>query len=123
VASSADGSAAFGRPSRWRSQPPPLTYAIDACYAIGVPLRMIFIESAIFTTDVQRLLSDESYTALQMELAAKPNAGDVIQGTGGLRKIRWTLPGKGKRGGTRVIYYHVAARAQIRLILIYPKGV
>lgn len=84
---------------------------------------MIFIESAIFTTDVQRLLSDESYTALQMELAAKPNAGDVIQGTGGLRKIRWTLPGKGKRGGTRVIYYHVAARAQIRLILIYPKGV
>jgi hypothetical protein len=52
-----------------------------------------------------------------------PNAGDVIAGTGGLRKIRWTVAGKGRRGGTRVIYYHVVAQAQIRLILIYRKGI
>jgi len=51
-----------------------------------------------------------------------PNAGDVIAGTGGLRKIRWTVAGTGKRGGTRVIYYHVVAQAQIRMILIYRKG-
>ena len=84
---------------------------------------VVFIESAIFTADVRRLLSDESYAALQAQLAARPDAGDVIRGTGGLRKLRWVLPGKGKRGGARVIYYHVAAHAQIRLILIYPKGV
>jgi hypothetical protein len=83
---------------------------------------MIFIESPIFTVDVERLLDDASYTALQLELAARPDAGDLIQGTGGLRKIRWTLPGKGKRGGTRVIYYHMVDRSQIRLILIYAKG-
>ncbi len=52
-----------------------------------------------------------------------PNAADVIAGSGGLRKIRWTVAGKGRRGGTRVIYYHVVAQAQIRLILIYRKGI
>ena len=54
-----------------------------------------------------------------------PNAGAVIAGTGGLRKIRWSVAGKGKRGGTRVIYYHVVAQAQaqIRMILIYRKGI
>ena len=52
-----------------------------------------------------------------------PNAADVIAGSGGLRKIRWTVAGKGKRGGTRVIYYPVVAQAQIRMILIYRKGI
>ena len=49
--------------------------------------------------------------------------GDVIQDTGGLRKIRWSANGKGKRGGVRVIYYHLTADAQIRLLLIYKKGI
>jgi len=52
-----------------------------------------------------------------------PNSGAVIAGTGGLRKIRWSVTGKGKRGGTRVIYFHVVAHAQIRMILIYRKGI
>jgi hypothetical protein len=52
-----------------------------------------------------------------------PNAGAVIAGTGGLRKIRWAVARRGKRGGTRVIYYHVVAQAQIRMILIYRKGI
>ena len=56
-------------------------------------------------------------------IVAMPNAGAVIPGTGGLRKIRWSVAGKGKRGGTRVIYYHVVAQAQIRMILIYRKGI
>jgi hypothetical protein len=47
----------------------------------------------------------------------------VIQGAGGLRKVRWSAPGSGKRGGVRVIYFHVAADAQVRLLLIYRKGV
>lgn len=84
---------------------------------------MIFIESPIFTADVIELLSDEDYAALQVHLAANPDIDDLIQQTGGLRKIRWTVKGRGKRGGTRVIYYHVVAQSQIRMILIYRKGV
>ena len=84
---------------------------------------MVFIETPIFTADVCALLSDEKYAGLQQHLVATPNAGAVIAGTGGLRKIRWTVAGKGKRGGTRVIYYHVVAQAQIRMILIYRKGI
>lgn len=82
-----------------------------------------FYRNPIFTADVCALLSDEEYAALQLHLVAQPNAGAVIAGTGGLRKIRWTAAGKGKRGGTRVIYYHVVAQAQIRMILIYRKGI
>ena len=84
---------------------------------------MVFIETPIFTADVCALLSDEEYAALQQHLVAQPNAGPVIAGTGGLRKIRWVVAGKGKRGGIRVIYYHVVAHAQIRMILIYRKGI
>ena len=55
--------------------------------------------------------------------ASQPDAGDVITGTGGLRKIRWTSVGKGKRGGSRVIYFHAVAQSQIRMLLIYRKGI
>lgn len=84
---------------------------------------MIFIESPVFTEDLNELLSDESYSEFQEYLAEHPTAGDVIQGTNGLRKIRWAAQGKGKSGGVRVIYYHVCAAYQIRLILIYRKGI
>jgi len=84
---------------------------------------MVFIETPVFTADVCALLGDEEYAALQLSPVAQPNAGAVIAGTGGLRKIRWSVAGKGKRGGTRVIYYHVVAQAQIRMILIYRKGI
>jgi hypothetical protein len=84
---------------------------------------MVFIETPIFTDDVGALLSDEEYAALQQHLVAVPNAGAVVAGTGGLRTIRWSVAGRGKRGGTRVIYYHVVAQAQIRMILIYRKGI
>jgi hypothetical protein len=84
---------------------------------------MVFIESAVFTRQVQELLTDEAYAQLQEHLALNPQAGPVIQDTGGLRKARWGVPGGGKRGGARVIYFHVSAQAQIRLLLIYAKGV
>ena len=84
---------------------------------------MIFIESQIFTEDLQGLLSDDSYREFQCYLTDHPHAGDVIQGTNGLRKIRWAAQGKGKSGGVRVIYYHLCAMQQIRLILIYRKGI
>jgi hypothetical protein len=84
---------------------------------------MVFIESPIFTADVVELLSDEEYAMLQEHLAHRPDAGDLITQTGGLRKVRSRVEAGGKRGGVRVIYYYVAAQAQIRLILIYRKGV
>jgi mRNA-degrading endonuclease RelE of RelBE toxin-antitoxin system len=84
---------------------------------------MIFIESAVFTKQVQELLSDESYAEFQHYLAQCPEAGDVIRETGGLRKVRWSVPGRGKSGGVRVIYYHVSAQGQIRLLVIYRKGI
>lgn len=71
---------------------------------------MIFIESAVFTRQVVELLSDDAYAAFQRHIAFHPDAGDVIQGTGGLRKVRWGMAGGGKRGGVRVIYLHVSAR-------------
>ena len=83
---------------------------------------MIFIETSIFTEDVLSLLTDDEYTDFQQFLANNPLAGDVIQQTGGLRKIRWVSGGKGKRGGVRVIYYHVTADSQIRLLLMYKKS-
>lgn len=89
----------------------------------GQNVKMIFIESPIFTEDLGALLSDESYREFQEYLAENPEAGDVIQGTNGLRKVRWTANGKGKSGGVRVIYFHLSRAYQIRLILIYRKGV
>ena len=66
---------------------------------------MVFIETSIFTKEIQRLLPDESYRMLQSGLMLRPDAGSVIRGSGGLRKIRWNLPGSGKRGALRVIYF------------------
>jgi len=66
---------------------------------------MIFIETSIFTKEIRKLLQDESYRQLQAILMLRPEAGSLIRGSGGLRKIRWNLPGSGKRGALRVIYY------------------
>jgi len=66
---------------------------------------MVFIETPIFTKLVIELLSDDSYAELQQMLLLRPDAGDVIPGSGGLRKVRWRIAGQGKRGGLRIIYY------------------
>ena len=66
---------------------------------------MEFVETPLFTRLVKKLLNDDEYRELQEVLIYRPDLGDVIQGTGGLRKIRWMRKGRGKRGGVRVIYY------------------
>ena len=66
---------------------------------------MKFIETSIFTKEIKNLLPDESYRMMQTSLMLRPDAGPIIRGSGGLRKIRWNLPGSGKRGSLRVIYY------------------
>lgn len=83
---------------------------------------MIFVESPVFSKLLADLLTDDEYAAFQVWLAANPKAGDVVRDTDGLRKVRWSAGGKGKRGGVRVIYYHLDELAHIRLLLIYRKG-
>ncbi len=65
---------------------------------------MVIKETSVFTRQVSKLLDVESYRLLQLLIAADPEAGDLIRGTSGLRKIRWQGSGRGKRGGVRVIY-------------------
>ena len=84
---------------------------------------VIFVESPVFTRQVAELLNDEDYSDLQQFLVSQPDAGDVIQGTGGLRKVRWVTAGKGKRGGSRVIYFHAFQAAANSDAPHLPKGV
>ena len=81
---------------------------------------MVFIETSIFTKEIKRLLPDDNYKKLQIALMLRPEAGDLIHGTRGLRKIRWNLPHKGKRGSLRVIYYW-DGRNKIFMLLPYKK--
>ena len=84
---------------------------------------MRFIETHVFTRELLELLpDDDDYRALQIALLLRPDAGDLIRGTGGLRKMRFPLPGRGKRGGLRVIYYWDKPRDRIFMLLIYKKS-
>lgn len=81
-----------------------------------------FIELQGFSKRRQALLPDDEFRAFQEILINDPEAGGTISGTGGFRKIRWSRPGTGKRGGVRVIYYNVTIKGRIYLALIYPKN-
>ena len=83
---------------------------------------MQFIETSVFIRQVITLLTDDEYRQLQIALASRPTAGVIIQRSGGLRKIRWSMGERGKRGGVRVIYYWVVAQDQILMLFIYPKN-
>ena len=67
-------------------------------------------------------MNEEEYRELQNSLVKTPNAGNVIQGGGGIRKIRWKLQGRGKRGGARVIYYWETNENQIFMLYAYAKN-
>jgi hypothetical protein len=82
-----------------------------------------FVETRLFTRLVQEYLSDDEYGALQQALVANPEAGDVIPGSGGVRKLRWGVAGRGKRGGIRVIYYLRSRQGQIWMLTLYAKNV
>ncbi|URX64730.1 type II toxin-antitoxin system RelE/ParE family toxin [Luteibacter anthropi] len=79
-------------------------------------------ETPVFTRLITELVDDDNYAAFQQWLAQHPEAGDVIQNTGGLRKIRLACGGQGKRSGARVIYYHFVRRSHIAMLLVYPKN-
>lgn len=83
---------------------------------------MIFIEASTFTKLLPKYLSDEEYQALQTYLMQKPDAGDLVRGSGGVRKVRWALDGAGKSGGVRVIYYWKTQDHEIWMLTIYSKS-
>jgi len=92
---------------------PPLAYILRA---------VEFIETPTFTRLLANLLTGDEYRALQNALVKNPARGDLIAGGGGIRKLRHALPGRGKSGGVRAIYYWLMDEHQIYMLLIYPKS-
>jgi hypothetical protein len=82
-----------------------------------------FIETKLFARLVQDYLSENEYVALQQALLADPEAGAIIPGSGGVRKLRWGVAGRGKRGGIRVIYFLRTRHGQIWMLTLYAKTV
>jgi hypothetical protein len=82
-----------------------------------------FVETKLFTRLVREYLSDDEYAELQQALLANPKAGAIIPGSGGVRKLRWGVAGRGKRGGIRVIYFLRTLQGQIWMLTLYPKNV
>ena len=85
------------------------------------PVNLQFIESPVYSGQIDDLLSAEDHRQLQMHLLEQPDRGDVIKGSGGLRKLRWAGSGRGKRGGIRVIYYLCRGDTAF-LLFAYPKN-
>ncbi len=85
-------------------------------------LMFTIVESSLFSRLVFDYLSEEEYEDLKLFLALNPESGDVIPGSGGLRKLRWIRTGTGKRGGVRVIYFLRTARGEIALLTLYAKS-
>jgi mRNA-degrading endonuclease RelE of RelBE toxin-antitoxin system len=85
-------------------------------------MKGIFVESKLFEKYRQSYLTENEYQTLQYALLLNPKAGDVIKSTGGLRKIRSSAKGKGKRSGVRVIYYYFDALKRFYLLTLYAKN-
>ena len=89
---------------------------------MGYNSLMEILETPVFSKQVQKVLTDEEYRALQNVLILNPLAGDLIQQSGGLRKIRVGSKGQGKRSGSRAIYYWFCEKDQLMMLLIYSKS-
>lgn len=83
---------------------------------------MEFVEAPLFTKLLEDYINDKEYAALQIELSLRPDAGSLIPGSGGIRKLRWGGKGKGKRGGLRVIYYWQVGKDEIWMLAVYAKN-
>jgi mRNA-degrading endonuclease RelE of RelBE toxin-antitoxin system len=81
-----------------------------------------FIEATAFTKHIYDYFSDDEYLGLQSFLLQYPESGRVVPGSGGVRKVRWAMSGKGKSGGVRVIYYFKRQDDEIWLLTIYSKN-
>ena len=84
---------------------------------------MAVVETETFLASATRLrVSEEERAALIIYLATNPEVGRVVPETGGLRKLRWAIPGRGKSGGARVIYYYHNERLPVFLLSAYAKN-
>jgi mRNA-degrading endonuclease RelE of RelBE toxin-antitoxin system len=81
-----------------------------------------FIETSVFTRRITEALPDDDYRLVQEALLRRPAQGDLIEGTGGVRKLRWREDGRGKRGGLRLIYYWHVEREIILMLFLYRKS-
>lgn len=84
---------------------------------------LTFVETKLFSKLVEEYLSDDEYASLQQSLIANPAAGDIIPGSGGVRKVRWGVAGRGKRGGIRVIYFLRSRQGEVWMLTLYAKNV
>jgi mRNA-degrading endonuclease RelE of RelBE toxin-antitoxin system len=80
------------------------------------------VETSVFTRRITDTLSDDDYRLVQEALLRRPAQGDLIEGTGGIRKLRWREEGRGKRGGLRLIYYWHAEREIVLMLFLYRKS-
>lgn len=85
-------------------------------------MQLVFLETPTFTRRIQEALDLEDYLALQTALLLRPEQGQIIKGSGGLRKVRWSAGGTGKRGGLRVIYYWDPGRSVCYMLYAYGKN-
>ena len=83
---------------------------------------MRFVETTVFTRRITEILSDENYRLLQQALLRRPEQGNLIEGTKGLRKIRWKEAGRGKRGSLRIIYFWHSGREMFLMLYVYRKN-
>lgn len=83
---------------------------------------MVFIETSLFSKLVYTYLTEDEYLGLRSFLLVYPDAGPVVPGSGGVRKLRWAVAGRGKRGGVRVIYYWKRPDGEIWMLTIYAKN-
>jgi mRNA-degrading endonuclease RelE of RelBE toxin-antitoxin system len=95
---------------------------LAACTPVAYNQLMRFIETPVFTRAIVELLDEETYRCLQLALVQRPESGALILKSGGLRKLRWSLPGRGKRGGLRVIYFWDRPSETFYLLYAYPKN-
>ena len=87
-------------------------------------VKLVFVEAPAFARCRASYLDDLNFSQLQVALLQKPETGDVMPGTGGVRKLRWTdsRRGKGKRGGLRVLYLYLPGESEIWFFTLYRKG-
>ena len=86
-------------------------------------MKAVFDETRSFTKQVLEQMSDDQYRELQLYMMENPTSGKVIPKSGGLRKIRWSAKGRGKRGGVRIIYYWAVKKSVMLMLYMYPKNV